>query len=268
MPVIFPKFKTFTYDVKQDDEYKNKKTENNRKGYTTPEQKKELENELNRLEEELQIRGPKRKAGEIISIVSKELPSKKYFCSSISKDSNGNPFVYSLKKINKNSNSYTCKYYRGQAEKQENTPFKTKDLNELKKLVISAMNNNKEAQYELAQVYDEPFSDISKKYRSSSIYFPGLFSPFFGIRNDSITYRDWFGDEKEERYSIINYWYKKAADNGHGHAAYIYAKRLFEGNGIDKNPQKAEKYVNRAIACDYNNDKSNELLKKIKKEIK
>ncbi|MBR5915813.1 MAG: hypothetical protein IKZ57_05140 [Spirochaetia bacterium] len=268
LPFIFSKFSTFSYDPKEDDEYKNKRSENIRKGYTTPEQKKELENDLTRLEDDLNVRGPKRKAGEIFSIASRDLPNKKLFCSFLSKDKNNNTLVYSLKKVVKNSNSYTCNYYRGQPLKQENAKFKTEEINELKKLVISAMNNDKDAQYELAQVYDEPFSNTSKKYRTESIYFPGVFSPIFGIRSDYLTYRDWFGDEKDERNAIVNYWYKKAADNGNGHAAYIYANRLFNGKGIDKNLPRAEKYATKAINSDYSNNKSNDLLAKIKKQNK
>ena len=94
-------------------------------------------------------------------------------------------------------------------------------------MVLSAKNGNTNAQHDLATVYADTSSKISKFFVKECIV----------ISNK----------ETIERDKIASYWYKKAADNGDGAATFKYAKRLESGTGVDKDPELAKDYYKKAF---------------------
>lgn len=108
-----------------------------------------------------------------------------------------------------------------------------------KYLILAAINDSSDAQYDLATVYADGSSKMTKFFIDKLIYIPGL-----GIVNKTVDLVQKKSTIKRE--VIASYWYNKAADNGNGQANYEIAKRLESGLGIKKDLIKAKEYYKKA----------------------
>ena len=218
--------------------------------------------------QELKTRGRLRSITNELSVASKDLQNYPYLCSRSAISEKANLFCYSLKNVKYFSDEYNFQQF-GLGTK--NTLSKTAypkniqvliektdkdsfyDLykafctgNSIQKdgvlafryLVLAANNNN--VQYDLATVYSDTSSSLSKFFMDAGIIIPdtGLISSVANVikKNETI--------EKEK---IATYWYKRASDNGHKNAIFEYAKRLESGMGVEKNLDLAKEYYKKVF---------------------
>ena len=267
----YDKLKKFSYDPNEDKEYIDlvdaHKLQTDK--LTSKQQKELFEKKEKEKYTELKTKGRLREISNRISEASKDLQNYPYFCSKLAHSEKDNLLCYSLKNVKYFSDEYEFNKY-GIGTKRSFTNISYSDYitnlltkndkdsfyelykafctgNDVSKdgslafryLVLAANNDNANAQYDLATVYADTSSKLSKFFVTEGLVIPntGIIKKITNIpkKNDSI--------EKE---IIASYWYKKAADNGHGNATYEYAKRLESGMGVEKDTDTAKKYYIKA----------------------
>ena len=272
LPVVFERLNKFSYKPENDKEYidlveLHKKQISKQ---TSKEQKQVFKKEEKEKLQELKTRGRLRSITNELSVASKDLQNYPYFCSRSAISEKANLFCYSLTNVKYFSDEYNFQQFglgtkntlsktaypkniQGLIEKTDKDSFY--DLykafctgNSVQKdgvlafryLVLAANNNNVNAQYDLATVYSDTSSSLSKFFMDAGIIIPdtGLISSVANVikKNETI--------EKEK---IATYWYKRASDNGHKNATFEYAKRLESGMGVEKNLDLAKEYYKKAF---------------------
>ncbi len=286
---VITSLNNFSYKPKEDKEYLDL-VESHRKRIrkdTPKEQKQDFENEEREKLEELKVKGRLRAIASCISDVTKDLQKFPYYTSKVSFDNKGNALIYSFKMIRYFDDAYTFdKYGVGSkssvvfeenneaiqsliksakamnADAQYNLSRRYMTGNEVEKnveyafryLMIAAINENPEAQFDLGTIYSDFSSKISKFYIDSNVVIPGTGVMTFLI--NIFTDKSTIENEK-----IASYWFQKAADGGNGSATFEMAKRFESGLGVEKDAEKAQDYYKKAYYTYGNLDAE----KKIKK---
>lgn len=269
LPNIFERLKDFSYEAKEDKEFTDLVDLHKKQisKQTSKDQKDIFKKEEDKKKEELKTKGKLRSITNEISEVSKNLQKYPYFCSNLVISENNNLFCYSLKNVKYYTEEYKFNQF-GLGTKSilsdSSLPNNIKNLidqksfyelykayctgNSISKngllafryLVLAANTGNVDAQYDLATVYSDTSSKLTKFFIESGIIIPdtGIISAATNVikKNDTI--------EKEK---IASYWFKKAADNGHGKATFEYAKRLESGMGVEKNIILSKEYYKKAF---------------------
>lgn len=268
---IYDKLNKFSYNPKEDKEYIELVDEHKMQTYkdTSKEQKEIFEKAEKAKLIELKTKGRLREISNRISEGAKDLQKYPYFCSKLAHSEKDNLLCYSLKNVKYSSDEYVFNQYgigtKRSITNNSYTDYITNLLTKTDKdsfyelykafctgkevskdgnlafryLVLAANNDNANAQYDLATVYADTSSKLSKFFVTEGLIIPntGIVKKVTNIpkKNDSI--------EKE---IIASYWYKRAADNGHGNSTYEYAKRLESGMGVEKDTDTAKKYYIKA----------------------
>lgn len=263
----------FSYKPKEDKEYLDLVESHKRRisKQTSKEQKQVFEKEENDKLEELKIKGRLRAITARISEVTKDLYKYPFFVSKVSFDAKENALVYSYKSIRYYDDIYTFnKYGIGtkssvasndslssqsftntenlmSADAQYNLAKRYITGNEVEKnaeyafnyLILSAINGNSTAQFDLATVYSDFSSEISKFFIERNIVISGT-----GLINSvkNIVTKN----SSSENEKIATFWFQKAANAGHGPATYEMAKRYETGLGIEKKFDLAQDYYKEA----------------------
>lgn len=290
LPALYEKLNHFKYDAKKDPEYLDL-VENHKKQIskqTSGDQKKVFEKEEKDKLDFLKVTGRLRAITADITSVTKELHSKPYYCSKIAINNKGNMFCYSLKEVTYFSDVYRFSQFGlGVKNPLSNNSYKTEIENlmklsvksdnkaqyELHKrfltgngvdrdvfasykwLVLASINNNADAQYDLALSYADTGSKLAKYFLEAGIIIPdtGIVSAATNVFANNSTI---------EREMIASYWFKKAADNGNSKATFEIAKRYEEGLGLEKNKDLATQYYEKAYYSYGNLDAEKKLNKK------
>ena len=284
----------FSYKAKEDKEYLDLVEEHMRmtNTKTSREQKQLYHKEEDEKLKELEVKGRLRAILTCISEVTKDLQIYPYFVSKASFDDKGNALVYSYKKIryfndfyefpkygigikspvSANEGNVTLKslaesasmdagaqYNLSKAYLTGGADWEKEAERSFRYLVLSAINGNVDAQFDLATVYSDFSSKISKYYIDSNIVIPenGIINtvktvlvraaifewPAVGL---AINYAYNKAQNKSQNEIIASYWFQKAADGGNGAAVFKIAKRYEDGIGIEKNADKAQEYYRKA----------------------
>ena len=275
LPGVFERLNKFSYKPGNDKEYLDL-VELHKKQIskqTSKEQKQVFEKEEKEKLQELKTKGRLRSITSEISEVSKDLHKYPYFCSKIALSEKENVLCYSLKGVKYYSDEYifnqfglgNTRSFIGDtypssiqrlivsANKQDkdamydlykafctgNTVSKNGFL-AFRYLVLAANNGNSNAQFDLATMYADTSSKLSKFFMNEGIVIPN--TGVVGTAKNIVNKND-----KIEKEVIASYWYLKAANNGHANATFEYAKRLEDGMGVEKNPDLAKEYYKKAF---------------------
>ena len=272
LPVVFERLNKFSYKPETDKEYTDLVELHKRQisKQTSKEQKQVFDKEEKEKLQELKTKGRLRSITNELSVASKDLQNYPYFCSRLSISEKANIFCYSLKNVKYFSDEYNFpKFGLGNKNTISSPSYPTNikllmekadkdsfyDLykafctgNSVQKngmlafryLVLAANKNNVNAQYDLATVYADPSSKLSKFFMDTGIVIPDT-----GIINSAANIMK--KNETIEKEKIATYWYKRAADNGNGAATFEYANRLEAGMGVEKNLDMAKEYYKKAF---------------------
>ena len=279
----------FSYKPKEDPEYLELVDSHKKRisKQTSKEQKQVFEKEEKEKLEELKVKGRLRAITSKISEVTKELYKQPYFISKVSFDAKRNAFVYSYKSIRYYDDVYTF-YKFGIGSKtsvSDEEPASVKGLiktasalngadaqynlstryitgNGVEKnaekafryLMISAVNGNSAAQYDLGTIYSDYSSRLAKFFIDSNFVFPGM-----GVVNSAKNIVTKNSDIEKE--VIASYWLKKAVDGGNGSAMFEMAKRYESGLGVEKNTDLAQTYYKKSY-YDFGNLDAEKKIKK------
>ena len=272
LPTVFERLNKFSYKPENDNEYTDLVESHKQiiSKQTSKEQKQVFEKEEKEKLQELKTKGRLRSITNELSVASKDLQKYPYFCSKLAISEKQNLFCYSLKNVKYYSDEYTfsqfglgnknrisnssypanIRYLMDKADKESfydlykayctGNSVQKDGLLAFKYLVLSANKDYVNAQYDLATVYSNTSSILSKFFMESGIVIPDT-----GVINSATNIIK--NNETVEKEKIASYWYKKAADNGHGNAIFEYAKRLETGMGVEKNLDLANKYYKKAF---------------------
>ena len=269
IPSVFEKLYKFSYNEKKDKEYLDLVENHNKQisKQTSKEQKKEFKKEETKKLEELRIKGRLRKLASEISDITNDLGKYPYFCSKLSKNQQGNLFCYSLKTIMYYDDQYQfAQFGIGKKAKLSHNKYSSSlktlinsanlgnnkaqyDLSKrymtgngtvkdpflaFRFLILSAFNKNIDAQIDLATIYSDTSSQLAQYFSNSNIVIDRqkkwLVFPSASIENEL----------------YATYWFKQAAENGHGKSHFELAKRYELGLGTEKNSVLAKQYYEKA----------------------
>lgn len=271
---VINKLEEFSYDPKLDQEYLDlvKSHKMRISNQTSKDQKEVFANEEKEKLEELKVKGRLRAITTCVSEATKNLHEFPYFISRLSIDEKGNMLVYSSKNlqyfdevysfnkygvgsktvvdsstndllISTNKTDLESQYDLSKRYMTGNGVVKNEELS-LKYLMLSAINGNSHAQYDLGIIYSDSSSKLYEFFNKTvSLGWGGLINSAINIIADNSTI-------KNEQ--IASYWFQKSADGGKGDAVYKMAERYEDGLGVEKNIEKANEYYKQSY-YDYGN---------------